>query len=131
MAQILNGDKEDHDYLLNYWNHAIGSLLKKDGSKPRTIAWIDEKYPDQIGLISNLEGDDKVYFVQDFEWVPTAEDLDRILEILGIQILPDGLQYRKTFQPKPETLSDYCNAVRGFRLVSLSHGDDLLKKVIK
>lgn len=124
MEKILTGGKEDLAYLTNYWQHAVGSCLCKEGAF-HTIVQIDKKYQEQIHLRSD---DERIHFIQDFDWAPTADDLDRVLRNLGIGVHNDCLQYRKSFAPKPQTLNDYATAVRGFRLISLAHNDDLLKK---
>ena len=128
MEKILTGDAEDLEYLTNFWIPAVGTHLRRLGyATANRISWMDDVYCGQI----KLDGDDNVHYIQDFEWAPTVEDLDRTLENLGIEVGADFLLYKKSFNSKPTSLAGYACAVRGFRLISIANNDDLVRKVIK
>jgi hypothetical protein len=110
-------------YLENFWNPQVGQVVSKSG-KEYTIASIHEQYSEQIEV---EQIPDKIFFIQDFEWKPCFEDLDWVLEKLGLTKLKDGWKQDEIFFKKPESIEDYAKMLKTFRAFSAAfHGKEPL-----
>jgi hypothetical protein len=114
--------EEDRAYLENFWDHRIGSLIETP-SGLRRVAEIDPTYPEQV----RLEGDSHISYIQDFNWHPENQELDGILQRLGIAVYQDSIGLRQSFLQRPTTWAEYAQAIRTFRNLGLLHGEDLLE----
>jgi len=113
-----------YEYLQNFWNPQVGHTVKQSENNTYTVSRIDDQYPEQVEF---EQVPDKVFFIQDFEWEPRFEDLDWILEKIGLTKLKDGWQYEEMFFKQPDCLEDYAKTLKTFRAFSAAfHGKERL-----
>lgn len=106
------------DYLQNFWEPQKGSQILIDGEYT-TIKRIEEDYPEQV----ELEGKEKIYFIQDLKWTPTMDEIFSIFESLGIGVHSDSISYNRIFKPKPQDLIEAAKSLVDLRVVSMIRPD--------
>jgi hypothetical protein len=124
-----SGD-ENVNYLGNFWQPRLGSrvYVPHDTVNSCIIIHIDPDYPEQVKVDKYP---DEIFYLQDCVWCPTNEDMDIILQCMGITIGENLIRYDQTFQRRPNTVEDYAQAIRSFRLQGLAKGVDIIDSLLK
>lgn len=113
---------EDVAYLENFWKPVVGSKVKWEGAPKRIAAFPDMEYPTQV----QLEGSERIHYLQDLKWVPSTIDYDEMLRDFGWSVSKDSLRLGRVFYPRPETPNEYASAIRQARQLGIMSGKDAL-----
>jgi hypothetical protein len=110
----FENSKEALKYLQNFWKPRLGSGVELDGERKK-ITKIEVEYEEQIFL----EGESKVFFIQDLEWLPTNKEIEEVLaDKFDLQFCSDCVRYNRQFWPRPRELKDYANIALNMRQLS-------------
>lgn len=118
-------NQEVFNYLMNFWEHSLGSTVTTSDGEVLFICKIDPDDSSQVQL------DDKSgmswyrtnwYFIQDLIWTPSLEEAIRVVcNKLDINIHKESLQINKIIKPIPssfEELYEIITDIRSHILVS-------------
>lgn len=106
--------KEAVKYLQNFWTPNLGSNVEFEGERKKIVK-VELEYEEQVFL----EGESKVFFLQDLDWFPSVKEAQEILETkFNVQFCSDCVRFNKQFWPKPKNLEDYANIALQMRHVS-------------
>lgn len=110
----FSNSKEAIKYLQNFWKPTLGSGVELNGQRKKIIK-IEPEYEEQIFL----EGESKVFFLQDLEWHPTHKEIEYVLtDKFNLQFCSDCVRYNRQFWPRPKSFEDYAQIALSMRHIS-------------
>lgn len=110
-------NQEIFDYLMNFWDHSLGSTVKAINGEVLFITNIDQEETSQVQL-NDMQS---WYFIQDLTWYPDLKEaINDVCKKLGITIYSDSIQYQKIIKPIPNSFEELHESITDIRVCILS-----------
>lgn len=110
-------NQEIFDYLMNFWDHSLGSTVKTINGEVLFITNIDQEETSHV----QLNDSQSWYFIQDLNWFPDLKEaISVVCKKIGISVYPDSIQYQKNIKPIPQSFEELYDSITDIRACILS-----------
>lgn len=111
-------NQEIFDYLMNFWDHSLGSTVKDINGEALFISNIDQEDSSQVQLCDIQ----RWHFIQDLTWFPDLEEaVNVVCKKIGITVHLDSIQYQKNIKPTPKSFEELYESITDIRAYILSN----------
>lgn len=115
-------NQEIFDYLMNFWDHSLGSTVKTIDGSVFSIFAIDPDDNSQVMLHQDCHISNYWHFIQDLIWFPNLQEaIDAVCNKLNITVYSDSIQYQKIIKPIPQSFEELYESITDIRTAILSY----------
>lgn len=112
-------NQEVFEYLMNFWDHTIGSTVKTLDGEVFFISHINQDDKCQVALNDDVQ---YWYFIQDLTWFPSLKEaIKSVCEKIDISVYHDSIQYQRVIKPIPQSFEELYEAITDIRSYILSN----------